>query len=41
MGGGGWAKLAENLRASYFNKNISNETTFSLIHLAGHSTFKF
>jgi hypothetical protein len=36
MGGGGEgrAKLAENLRASRFNKELSNETSFSLIHLA-------
>jgi hypothetical protein len=32
---GGWGKFAENLRASPFNKNLSNETTFSQIHLAG------
>ncbi len=31
----GRAKLAENLRASPFNKELSNETTFSLIRLAG------
>jgi hypothetical protein len=31
----GQAKFAENLRASPFNKDLSNETTFSLIHLAG------
>jgi hypothetical protein len=29
--------LHENLRASPFNKNLSNETTFSLIHLAKQS----
>jgi hypothetical protein len=29
------AKFAENLRASPFNKGLSNETTFSLILLAG------
>jgi hypothetical protein len=29
------AKFAENLRASPFNKDISNKTTFSLIHLDG------
>jgi hypothetical protein len=36
-GGGGppLAKFAKNLRASPFNKDLSNETTFSLIHLAG------
>ncbi len=28
-------KLAENLRASPFNKELSNETSFSMIHLAG------
>jgi hypothetical protein len=28
-------KLAEILRASPFNKELLNETTFSLIHLAG------
>jgi hypothetical protein len=32
---GGRAKFAENFRASPFNKDLSNETTFSLIHLAG------
>jgi hypothetical protein len=32
MGGG---QLTENLRASPFNNDLSNETTFSLIHLAG------
>ncbi len=26
----------ENLRASLFNKYLSNETTVNLIHLAGH-----
>jgi hypothetical protein len=31
----GRTKLAKNLRASPFNKELSNETTFSLIHLAG------
>ncbi len=33
--GEGRAKFAENLRASLFNKDLSNETTFSLNHLAG------
>ncbi len=28
-------KLPENLRVSPFNKELSNETTFNLIHLAG------
>jgi hypothetical protein len=28
-------KFAENLRASPFTKDLSNETTFSLVHLAG------
>jgi hypothetical protein len=32
---GGREKLAENFRPSPFNKDLSNETTFSLIHLAG------
>jgi hypothetical protein len=32
---GGRVKLAENLRASPLNNELSNETTFSLIHLAG------
>jgi hypothetical protein len=32
---GGRPKFAVNLRASSFNKNISNETTFRLIHFAG------
>jgi hypothetical protein len=33
--------LRENLRAFPFNKQLLHETTFSLIHLAGHySTFK-
>ncbi len=32
---GGRVKLAENLRASPFNKDLSNETTFSQIHLVG------
>ncbi len=32
----GWqAKFAENLRATPFNEDLPNETTFSLIHLAG------
>jgi hypothetical protein len=30
----GWAKFAGNLRPSPFFKDLSNETTFSLIHLA-------
>jgi hypothetical protein len=34
MGGWGPVKLAEYLSASPFNKELSNETTFSLIHLA-------
>jgi hypothetical protein len=34
-GGGGRAKFAENLCASPFNKDLSNQTTFSLIHLGG------
>ncbi len=29
------AKFAENLGSFQFNKDLSNETTFSLIHLAG------
>jgi hypothetical protein len=33
---GGWAKFAENLRISPFNKDLSNEATFSLSHLAGY-----
>jgi hypothetical protein len=32
---GGQAVFAENLHASPFNKDLSNEATFSLIHLAG------
>jgi hypothetical protein len=32
---GGKAKFAENLRPSPITKQLSNETTFSLIHLAG------
>jgi hypothetical protein len=32
---GGRAKFAENLRASPLNKDLSNETTFGLIPLAG------
>ncbi len=32
---GGRAKFAENLRAFPINKYLSNETTGSLIHLAG------
>ena len=32
---GGRAKFAENLRASHFNGDLSNETTFSQMHLAG------
>ncbi len=32
---GGRAKLAEYLRASPFKKELSNETTYSLIYLAG------
>ncbi len=32
---GGQAKFTENLRASPFDKDLSNETTFSLIHLTG------
>ncbi len=31
---GGQAKLAENLHASPFNKDLSSEATFNLIHLA-------
>jgi hypothetical protein len=31
----GQAKFAENLPASPFNKDLSNETTFGLINLAG------
>jgi hypothetical protein len=32
----GWqAKFAENLRATLFNEDLPNETTFSLIHLPG------
>ncbi len=31
----GRAKFAENLRASPFNNDLSNEATFSLIHLDG------
>jgi hypothetical protein len=33
----GWGRaiFAENLRSSPFNKDLSNETTFSLIHLDG------
>jgi hypothetical protein len=34
-GGGEGAKFAENLSASPFYKDLSNETTFSPIHLAG------
>ncbi len=33
MGGG--QNLRKNLRASPFKKDLSNETTFSPIHLAG------
>jgi hypothetical protein len=32
---GGRAKLIENLRAAPFNKDLSKETPFILIHLAG------
>jgi hypothetical protein len=32
---GGQAKFAENLRASPFNEDLSNATTFSLMYLAG------
>jgi hypothetical protein len=39
MGGG--QSLPKNLFTSPFNKNLSNDNTFSLIHLAGlDSTFK-
>ncbi len=31
----GSAKFTENIRAPQFNDDILNETTFSLIHLAG------
>jgi hypothetical protein len=34
MGGGGRAKFAENVRASAFNKDLSNETTFSMISIS-------
>jgi hypothetical protein len=37
---GGRVKFDENLRNSPFNKDLSIETTFSLIHLAGQYTFK-
>ncbi len=33
----GRAKLAENLRASLSNKDLSNGTTLSLTHLAGQT----
>jgi hypothetical protein len=32
---GGRVKFAENLRASPFNDDLSNDTTFSQIYLAG------
>jgi hypothetical protein len=32
---GGRAKIAKNIRASPFNKDLSNDTTFSQIHLDG------
>jgi hypothetical protein len=32
---GGQAKFAENLRSSSFYRDLSNENTFSLNHLAG------
>jgi hypothetical protein len=32
---GGRAKFAENFRASPFNKDLSHETAFSVIYLAG------
>jgi hypothetical protein len=35
----GWAKFAENLRTSTFNKDLSNDTSFSQINLAD-VTFK-
>ncbi len=35
---GGQAKFAENIHATQFNEDRSNENTFSLIHL--DSTFK-
>jgi hypothetical protein len=38
MGGGG-SKFADNLRASTFNKDLSNWTIFCLIQLAGQYTF--
>jgi hypothetical protein len=37
----GRTKLAENLRASPFNKELSNETTFSQIHLAWRVPLKW
>jgi hypothetical protein len=38
---GGRAKFAGNLRASPFNNDLSNETTFSQIYRDGDWTFKF
>jgi hypothetical protein len=35
--GGGREKFSENLSASPFNKELSNETTFSLIHPDGQN----
>jgi hypothetical protein len=35
--GGVQAKLADNLRVSPFNKDLSNDPTFCHIHLAGQS----
>ncbi len=32
---GGWTDFSENLRASLFNDDLSNEPNFSLIHLSG------
>ncbi len=31
----GWTKLAENLRASPLNKDLSKDTTYNQIHLYG------
>jgi hypothetical protein len=32
---GGWADFSKNVRASLFNKGLSNEPNFGQIHLAG------
>ncbi len=33
----GWSKSADNLGASHFKKDLSNDTTFSQTNLAGQS----